>query len=135
MNDRIFLDSNVLLYAFSTNEAEKRTTSLEIMHNKTCFTSLQALNEFCNVCVKKWSLERIKIEAALDYIIEQCEIGFILPMTLRTALALHERYKFSFFDCIMLASALESGCNIFYTEDLAHGQVVDGRLTIINPFV
>ncbi len=46
-----------------------------------------------------------------------------------------DRYRFSYFDSLILASALTANCQILYSEDLQHGQVIDGRLTIINPFL
>lgn len=50
------------------------------------------------------------------------------------ALDLSERYGFSFYDCAILASALQAGCGAVYTEDLQDGQVIEGRLLVRNPF-
>jgi predicted nucleic acid-binding protein len=52
---------------------------------------------------------------------------------LKKALEVRARYAFSFWDSSVVAAALESGCDRLYTEDLSHGQVVEG-LTIVNPF-
>jgi len=52
-----------------------------------------------------------------------------------TAWMLLDRYWFSYFDSLILASALTANCQILYSEDFQHGQVIDGRLTIINPFL
>ena len=51
------------------------------------------------------------------------------------ALKLHFKYKFSFFDSLMVVAALEDNCSIFYSEDMQDGQVVENSLTIKNPFV
>jgi len=59
---------------------------------------------------------------------KQCE------SVLDEAIALNARYGFSYYDCLMLASALESGCSVIYTEDMKHGQVINGTLKIVNPF-
>lgn len=52
---------------------------------------------------------------------------------LETALSLRQRYGFSFWDCQIAAAALGAGCDTLLTEDLQHGQRLDGRLTILNP--
>ncbi len=52
-----------------------------------------------------------------------------------TAWMLLDRYRFSYFDSLILTSALAANCQILYSEDLQHGQVIDGRLTIISPFL
>jgi predicted nucleic acid-binding protein len=44
-------------------------------------------------------------------------------------------YGFSYYDCLMLSSALDSNCNVIYTEDMNNGQIIDGILKIINPFI
>ena len=53
--------------------------------------------------------------------------------THRTAISLAARYQFAFYDALIVASALEAGCDTLLTEDLNHGQLIEGRLTIHNP--
>lgn len=48
--------------------------------------------------------------------------------------ALHERYQFSFWDCLAIAAALSAECPILYTEDLQENQTLEGRLRVLNPF-
>ena len=50
------------------------------------------------------------------------------------AIRLAARYQFAFYDALIVASALEAGCETLLTEDLTHGQIIEGRLTIQNPF-
>ena len=59
----------------------------------------------------------------------------ILPATMHRALDIAARYGFSWYDSLIVATALEAGCDTLYTEDLQHGQVIDNRLTVTNPFV
>ena len=63
-----------------------------------------------------------------------CHIGMISTYTLFQALRLQSRYEFSYFDSLMLASALEYGCEYFMSEDLSSGQVIENKLKITNPF-
>jgi len=58
-----------------------------------------------------------------------------LDMTIvRSAWGLWQREGISWFDCLIVAAALSAGCSMLYTEDMHHGQVIDGRLTLVNPF-
>jgi predicted nucleic acid-binding protein len=52
-----------------------------------------------------------------------------------TAWKLQARYRFSYFDSLIIAAALAAGCSTLYSEDMQHGQVIAGRLTISNPFL
>ena len=134
MSDKVFLDTNILLYAFSLNEPEKKKTSMDIINSGECYTCLQALNEFCNVCLKKWKFDRDTIERAVYRVFQGCMVVSITVSTLLQALIVHERYGYSYYDCVMLACALENGCTKIYTEDMAAGQSIEGRLLILNPF-
>ncbi|MCL2446650.1 MAG: PIN domain-containing protein [Oscillospiraceae bacterium] len=134
MSDRVFLDTNLLVYLYTADEPQKQFSSHLLLTNQNCCISVQTLNEFCNVCLKKLKLTHKEIYVALAELKSATTLFSISYHTLHQALSLHERYKYSYYDCVMLASALQHNCNIFYTEDLAHGQVIDGRLTITNPF-
>jgi predicted nucleic acid-binding protein len=53
---------------------------------------------------------------------------------MQRALDIVGRYGFSWFDSLIVATALDAGCDTLYTEDLQHGQVIEGKLTVTNPF-
>jgi predicted nucleic acid-binding protein len=55
--------------------------------------------------------------------------------TIFKACNIAERYQYSFYDSLIISAALESNCDILYSEDLQHNQIIDGVLTIINPFI
>ena len=133
MNDRVFLDTNVLLYAYS-DEEDKKQISKQIFQRQRCLTCVQALNEFCNVCLKKWRFSREGIEAAIHEIEKGCVIIPVSIETMLHALSIHERYGYSYYDCVMLACALENGCTKIYTEDMSSGQIIEDRLLILNPY-
>ena len=135
MSGKLFLDSNILLYVYSTTEPAKRDISIALLEQNECCTSIQALNEFCNVCLKKYQYSRTKIESALHQITAAVDLFSVSLHTLRWALVLHERYQYSYYDSVMLASALQHGCECFYSEDLSSGQVIEGMLKILNPFI
>ena len=135
MKDRVFLDTNILIYLYSESESEKRKIAYKILNNSYCVTSLQAFNEASNVWYKKFGWDGIKIKNHLDNIELVCnEVLFIGRSTINTALSLKDIYGYSYYDCLMLASALESNCSKIITEDINKGQIIENRLNIINPF-
>ena len=134
MKGKVFLDTNILVYLHSSKEVRKRMISTDILENCDCCTSVQALNEFCNVNLRKLNRSREEIEQAIDEIKDICTVFTVSIETLRYALALHARYGYAYYDCVMLASALENGCSRIVSEDMASGQIIDSRLIIFNPF-
>ena len=136
MSDRYFIDNNSLIYLYSESEEQKRKIICNVIDLQICITSTQALNEASNVWVKKFKWEIIKVKKHLDNIEQVCdEVALIRRNTIDIALNLNARYKYSYYDCLMLASSLENGCSIILTEDMRDGQLIDGRLNIVNPFI
>jgi len=135
MNVRGFFDTNILIYLYADNEQEKQAVCKEIINNADeCVVSTQILNEINNVMIKKWKMSVETIKTLQEDIRRISEVVYINEDTIDKAIDLNARYGFSYFDCLMLASALESGCNIIFTEDMNDGQIIDGTLKILNPF-
>ena len=74
-------------------------------------------------------------ETLQECILSNNEVHTNQPQTIFKACNVAERYQFSFYDSLIIAAALESNCNILYSEDLQYNQIIDGVLTIINPFI
>src|SRR5258707_8039735 len=128
-----FLDSNVLVYAFTD---DPRTATARTLLARGCTISVQGLNEFVNVARRKLGHSWDEIRAALAVIRDLCPI--VVPIDLDTheaALRLAERYGFAMFDALMLATASRAGCTILWSEDMQDGMLVDGTLRIANPFL
>jgi len=107
MNDRAFLDTNILIYFYSESETEKRQIAYQILNNHYCVTSIQALNEASNVWFKRYGWNGTRIKKHLDNIELVCdEIIQIQRETINMALSLKDRYGYSYYDCLILASAL-----------------------------
>jgi len=129
---RAFLDSNVLVYAFTVDPRAIRARQL-LQDGATI--SVQNLNEFSNVARRKFGKDWKWLAEALGAIRVLCPS--ILPITLDThgeGLQLAERFGFAMLDSLIVASALEGGCDTLWSEDMQHGMVIDGRLRIANPF-
>ena len=132
MNDKAFIDTNVFIYLYSEDETQKQRISQKVVEKFDCIVSTQVLNEFSNVCIGKLNLPAQDVELAINEIIEQCTVLTIEKHTIMQALQIHKRYGYKYFDCLMIASALNSGCKYFITEDLSDWHIIDNKLTIIN---
>ena len=127
-----FFDSNILVYAFSTDARRERALTAIAGGG---IISAQVLNEFTNVLRKKQRQDWPVIEAAVQSI--QFRFPGIAPLTTDThaaALALARDHKLAFYDALIVAAAIEAGCESLYSEDLQHGRSIGG-LTILNPFL
>ena len=124
MNDKFFVDTNVFLYLLS-NDINKKTIAKKILASNL-HISTQVINEFSNISLKKFKLSTSNTKELLSKLIEK---------TIFYALDLKEKYQFQFYDSLILASALENQCNILYSEDMQHNQIIEKQLTIVNPFL
>lgn len=127
-----FFDTNVLLYLFSAN-AQKADRVEEILVPGSVI-SVQVLNEFSSVALRKLGMKMADVREALDPVKAICTV---IPLTLlihERGLQVAERYGFSIYDALIVAAALDADCTTLYTEDLQHGQVIDHTLKITNPF-
>ena len=131
--NRVFLDTNVVVYAISA-ASPKRPIALGLMANGF-IGAVQVLNEIANVSRKKLGLGWEEVRAASDLIIESAQhIAPTVKEDHELSLRLAERYHLSIYDALMLAIALRAGCTTFYSEDMHSGLVIDNQLTITNPF-
>jgi predicted nucleic acid-binding protein len=126
-----FFDSNILLYIVS-NDLPKRQRAGELLAGGGTI-SVQVLNEFASVAIRKYGRSMNDTREKLTDIRQVCSVHVADVNTHERGLDIAERYRFSIYDSMLLASALEAGCRTFYSEDLHHGQRIEG-LTIRNPF-
>jgi len=127
-----FFDTSVLLYLLSddTDKADR----IETLLSARGIVSVQVLNEFAVVALRKLKMPLNEVREILDTIRAVCAVE---PLTIEThdrGLAVCERYRFSLYDSMLVAAALISGATILYSEDLQHGQVIDNQLRVTNPF-
>ena len=128
----VFFDTNVLLYILST-ESGKADRAEALLAGGGAL-SVQVLNEFASVAARKLNMETAEIREILATVRAVCTV---VPMTVEIhdlALDLVEQHRFSIYDALIVAAAQRAGCDVLYTEDLHHGQMI-GRLSIRNPFV
>jgi len=133
MPDKVFFDTNVLIYALA--EGDPRTRKAEKLFTEGGVVSVQVLNEFARVAQAKMKMPWGDVRDVLEVIQIFCPEP--LPITLIThqdALAIAEKYRYGIYDALMVASALEAECPVLYSEDMQDGQVIERQLTIRNPF-
>ncbi len=127
-----FFDSNILIYAYSTDMRRKRALTAIAGGG---VISAQVLNEFTNVLRKKQKQDWAVIEAAVQSI--RFRFPDTVPLTADThaaALALARDHALAFYDALIVAAAIDAGCDTLYSEDLQHGRNIGG-LAIVNPFL
>jgi predicted nucleic acid-binding protein len=127
-----FFDTSVLLYLLSGDAT--KADRVETLLSTRGVVSVQVLNEFAVVALRKLKMPLNDIREILSTIRAVCAVEPITVETHDRGLAVFERYRFSLYDSILVATALIAGIKIIYSEDLQHGQVIDKQLRVINPF-
>ena len=143
MKSDCFIDSNIWVYALleARNDAVKQQTALELLQNLptsvSILVSVQVINEFHWTLTRKYRLsDDLALDKATNGIVALTSA--VLPLEMDTYLEasdIRKRYNLSFWDSLIVASALQAGCTTLYTEDLNHGMIVGKKLHIVNPFL
>ena len=138
MKDRIFIDTNVLVYIhlFDEESQDKRIVLLDVLYKRIdaeLIINVQVINEFYNVLLRK-NIEDNVIQEKIHSQLEICSASELSLKTVFSAWKLRTKYKYSYWDSLILASALENSCSTLYSEDMQHDQVIEDNLKIINPF-
>jgi predicted nucleic acid-binding protein len=126
-----FFDTNVLLYLLSEEVA--KADRVEELLKAGGIISVQVLNEFAAVAVRKLAMRVAEIKEILAIIRAVCSVHPLDVETHELGLELAERYRYSIYDSMIIASALRAGCLTVFSEDFQHGQKID-RLMIVDPF-
>jgi len=140
MNDKFFLDTNILVYTFDDGDPGKkdraRALVAEALVESRGAISYQVIQEFLNAALRKFSkpLTAADAERYLTIVLEPLCTVFASVELFHQALDISGRWKHTFYDSLIIASALQAGCSVLYSEDLQHGQKI-GNLRILNPFV
>lgn len=130
---KIAVDTNVLLYFLDTSETERRIKAAELISKQPVFNS-QSLSELINVLTRRWKYSKESVIQVSTKFLEVCNYVPLTEESITLAYNICKNYDFQIFDAFVVSTAIESGCESLYTEDLHHGLVIDKKLTIINPF-
>ena len=137
---RVFFDTNIVVYCFDTLEPRKQTRAKDLLahalNSKLGIVSYQVVQEFCNVACKarRLQLPHERILAYVNLVLQPMNQVGSSPALIESALRLRSEHSFSFYDSLIIASALQAKCQLLYSEDMQHLQRV-GNLQIVNPFL
>ena len=134
MSVNVFLDTNILVYAYSDTELQKQTVARKLVSENTSFISTQVLQEFTNILSRKFKKTWPEITKAIQEVSQNNQVYTNNETTIRQAIKIAEDYKFSFYDSLIIAAALECNCSKLCSEDMNHGQLINQKLTITKPF-
>ena len=127
-----FFDTNILVYAQETGVKADRARALLEAGGKL---SVQVLNEFSAVSRRKQGRDWREISEAISDALALVDPPLSLTLDLHAAArALAEAHRLSFYDALIVAAAIEAGCDTLFSEDMQHGRTIGG-LAIVNPFL
>ena len=133
---RCFIDTNVLVYADSTDEPRKQRIAIDLLRHlrfeRLGVLSTQVLNEYIQVSLRKLGLSHAHIREQL-HCYRQLEIATVTPDNVDMALDLHQKHALSYWDALIVASAHIAGCSVLLTEDMGTGEILAG-VKLVNPF-
>ena len=139
MSGRFFLDTTVFVYCFDPSSPAKADLAAGLIRRaietRAGIVSFQVVQEFFNVALRRFVKPMTPPDAEhyLATVFRPLLAVHSSQGLYAEALRLADRYRLSWYDSLIVAAALESGCSVLYSEDLQHGFEV-GEMRIQNPF-
>ena len=130
---KIFFDTNTLLYLLSSDNKKADWVSKNLQYHNVI--SVQVLNEFTSASLRKIKISNTELDEFLDLFISMFQVKSVDIDTFETGLMVSRRYGYQHYDAMIIAAALQAGCERLYSEDMQHRQLIDKRLQIVNPFL
>jgi len=131
---KTFIDTNILIYAFTADEPTKQETALKFLNSCLPVISTQVVKEFSNVLLKKTNISLQDIQETINEIIDVADVANEKLELIFAAFDIHKRYKYSFYDSLIIATAINSRCQVLLSEDMQDGQIINEKLRIVNPY-
>jgi predicted nucleic acid-binding protein len=137
MQNKIFIDSNIWLYLFLQDDNKKYKTTEEYLLknnlNSTFIITYQVINEVANILLKN-NFAEVEIRENIEYLLKICTLQDFTKEIALTASFVREKYSISFWDSIIIGSALFAKCDTLISEDMQNGLKIDDKLLIKNIF-
>jgi len=138
MIEKIFVDSNVWVYLFTSSEESKNAVARKFiaensLNDNIMVISYQVLNEVAAVLKNKKKFSEEKIRFVIETMLDLCVLQDFTKNILLKASVLRDEHRFSYWDSLIVATASEARCNKLSSEDMQHGRDISG-LTIYNIF-
>jgi predicted nucleic acid-binding protein len=129
---KIFFDTNTLLYLLSSDSKKADWVSSNLQQSNVI--SVQVLNEFTSASLRKIKISNAELDEFLDLFMSTFNVIKLDIETFKTGLMISRRYGYQHYDSMIIAAALEAGCERLYSEDMQHRQIINKKLQIVNPF-
>lgn len=137
MPAKVFVDTNIWLYALvqsSVSDSRHAAAASFLDNIARPVISTQVIREACNNLIKKAGVSEVDIRKLITGWYRDCEVNEASEYQFLHSSRLRESLALSHWDSLIVAAALDAGCELLYSEDMQHGLVVEERLTILNPF-
>ena len=139
-DSKSFIDTNIYAYSFDKSEAAKSNIASNLIEDlcgsSKAVISYQVIQEFYNLATGKFK-EKLKHDDVRDFVknimYPYCEVFSSFDL-FEQALEISQRYRYGFYDSLIIAASIMSNCKYLFTEDMHHGQVME-RVEIVNPFI
>ena len=131
-----FVDTNIWLYAFIAGDDRRKSARAKALleASRAVTVSPQVINEVCVNLIRKAQFSEPQVQRLIEAFYAKYVVVEVSKALLLTASALRQQYAFSFWDSTIVASAIQAGASVLYSEDMQDGLVVENRVRIINPF-
>ncbi len=128
-----FADSNIFLYLLES-QSDKKEKAFKILLSRPLI-SPQVIFENINVAMKKFGLRKADAVQHGEKLLSECILFLDTASSIRKAFELIRQDSIQVYDSRIVASALEAGCDVLYSEDFQHLRIFEGKLTVVNPFI
>ena len=136
MTDKVLFDTNIWVYLYAKNLPDKSVKVRELVNNN--FTSIiistQILGEFYNVLTKKKLKSKDETKQIIQEMVTNFTIVEIDVLKVMAALEINSKYGYTYWDSLVVATALQHNCDILYSEDMQANQLIEKKTRIVNPF-
>lgn len=142
MTDKVFVDTNIWVYAYldtdNTQSHKKHVKAVECLQrlyrDTEMIISTQVLSEYYSALLKN-KIDDLDIQESSRQLTQAIEVVALSKNTVTNSYLIRNRYRYSYWDSLIIASALEHGCTKLISEDMQNRQFIEDRLSISNPFV
>ena len=132
MSNKCFVDSNIWLYAFMESSV-KQVKATEILNTQNIILSTQIINEVCVNLLKKAQYTEEEIKRTIHNFYVNYDVAILNQDIILYASTIRENNSISYWDSLVIATAIKNNCTVIYSEDMQHNQIIQ-KLRIENPF-
>jgi predicted nucleic acid-binding protein len=134
MRDRVFVDTNLWIYLYSDDAKQGNIQRVLDRHFQNVYVSTQVLGETYHVLTRKSLKSKEEAKTIIMDLATNFNVLDVLLSTVMKAIDFGILYGYSYWDTLIIATALGGGCTVLFTEDMQNNQVIEKKLKIVNPF-